>query len=312
MNAMKLAVPLLVALAYGPSQGLATPILGSDLASFAVLGHSTVTNTNPATNLPFGPTTITGNVGDWATSVAPNAVVGLLPTQVLSGTIYAGPAPGTSTQALAQSQLGIARTDLGLLGPGTLLPFADLTLDGPLPSGVYQFPGGAAFLSGSLTLDGQGNANAFWVFEIASTLITSPGSVVNVINTGPGAGLYWNVGSSATLDTTTSFEGNILALAKITLNTGATIGCGRALANTAEVTMDTNTISLGCTTELGGSTTRLAGSNGLSGGLTVIPGPNGTGTPTPLPFAPVPEPATLMLLGLGLAGIGFSRRRTSN
>jgi hypothetical protein len=137
--------------------------------------------------------------------------------------------------------------------PGTLLPFADLTLDGPLPSGVYQFPGGAAFLSGSLTLDGQGNANAFWVFEIASTLITSPGSVVNVINTGPGAGLFWNVGSSATIDTTTSFEGNILALASIMLNTDATIGCGRALANTAAVTMDTNTISIGCTTELGGA-----------------------------------------------------------
>src|ERR1700680_4639520 len=55
MNAMKLAVPLLVALAYGPSQGLATPILGSELASFAVLGASTVTNT--------GPTTLTGNMG---------------------------------------------------------------------------------------------------------------------------------------------------------------------------------------------------------------------------------------------------------
>ncbi len=55
MNAMKLAIPLLVALAYGPSQGLAVPILGSELASFAVLGASTVTNT--------GPTTFTGNLG---------------------------------------------------------------------------------------------------------------------------------------------------------------------------------------------------------------------------------------------------------
>jgi hypothetical protein len=216
----------------------------------------------------------------------------------------------SASQALAQSQLGIARTDLGLLGPGTPEP-VDLTGLTLFP-GVYTVPAGASNLTGTLTLDGQGNANAFWVFQMPSTLITSPGSVVNVINTGPGAGLFWNVGSSAIIDTTTTFEGNILALTSITLNTGATIGCGRALANTAAVTMDTNTISIGCTTELGGSTTHLAGSNGLSGGLTVIPGPNGTGTPTPLPFAPVPEPATLMLLGLGLAGIGFSRRRKSN
>jgi hypothetical protein len=306
MNAMKLAVPLFVALAYGPSQGWASAILGSDLASFAVLGHTTVTNTNPATNLPFGPTTITGNVGDWTMPVAPNAVAGLLPTQV-SGTIYQGPAPGTSTQALAQSQLAIARTDLGLLGPGTPEPvdLSGLTL---FP-GVYTVPAGASNLTGTLTLDGQGNANAFWVFQMPSTLITSPGSVVNVINTGPGAGLFWNVGSSAIIDTTTSFEGNILALAAITLNTGATIGCGRALANTAAVTMDTNTISIGCTTELGGSTTHLAGSNGLSGGLTVIPGPNGTGTPTPLPFAPVPEPGTFVLFGFGLAGLFVFRKR---
>ena len=86
------------------SAAWATPILGSDLASFTVLGYSTVTNTNPGGNLPLGPTTITGNVGDWANSVAANTVTGLLPTQV-SGTIYQGPAPGTSTQALAQSQL---------------------------------------------------------------------------------------------------------------------------------------------------------------------------------------------------------------
>jgi hypothetical protein len=100
-------------------------------------------------------------------------------------------------------------------------------------------------LTGTLTLDGKGNLNAFWVFQMPSTLITSPGSVVNVINTGAGAGLYWNVGSSATLDTTTSFEGNILALTSITLDTGATGQCGRALAHSGAVTMDTNAFSIG-------------------------------------------------------------------
>ena len=137
-----------------------------------------------------------------------------------------------------------------------------------LPPGVYTVLAGASNLTGTLTLDGQGNANAAWVFQMGSTLITSPGSAVNVVNTGSGAGVFWNVGSSATLDTTTSFQGNILALASITLNTGATIGCGRALADTGAVTMDMNTIGIGCA------------SNGFSGGLTV---PDGGGPPEFLP-----------------------------
>jgi hypothetical protein len=121
----------------------------------------------------------------------------------------------------AQSQLATAKTELGSLGAGTLLPvnLAGLTLS----PGVYTVPAGTSNLTGTGTLNGQGNLNAFWVFQMPSTLINSPGSVVNVINTGVGAGVYWNVGSSATLDTTTSFEGNILALTSITLNTGEQI-----------------------------------------------------------------------------------------
>jgi type VI secretion system secreted protein VgrG len=107
------------------------------------------------------------------------------------------------------------------------------------------------------------------------------------------AGVFWGVGSSATLGTSTSFAGNILAKASITLDNGATMGCGGAFANTGAVTMDNNTVSSGCI-----------------GGLDVA----GLGeVATALPFASVPtipEPDTyaIMLSGLGLLGFDVRRR----
>ena len=180
------------------------------------------------------------------------------------------------------------------MGTGTTLAYSDLS-GHTLTPGIYTVHAGPSNLtttSGALTLDGLGNANAAWVFQMDSTLITSPGSAVNLINTGSGAGVFWDVRSSATLDTSTSFLGNILALTSITLNTGATIGCGSALANTGAVTMASNTIGIGC-----------------GGGLDVLAS---GGTPTFLPYvAAVPEPETyaMMLAGLGLLGFMARRRK---
>jgi Ice-binding-like/PEP-CTERM motif len=142
-----------------------------------------------------------------------------------------------------------------------------------LTPGVYFFANSAQ-LTGTLTLNNLGNPNALFVFQIGSTLTTASSSSVIFKNSLTDSNVFWQVGSSATLGTTTSFQGNILALTSITLNTGAKIGCGSALAINGAVTLDTNVIGGGC-----GSTST------------------------------VPEPGTLGLLGTGLVVLGGAVRR---
>src|SRR6202040_2960037 len=97
-------------------------------------------------------------------------------------------------------------------------------------------------LTGTLTLNAQGNPNAVFVFLMSSTLITSPGSTVLITNGGNPCGVEWQVSSSATIDVGTTFLGNILALTSITLNAGANV-TGRTLARNAAVTLNTNNVS---------------------------------------------------------------------
>jgi hypothetical protein len=111
-----------------------------------------------------------------------------------------------------------------------------------LTAGVYT--GSPALgLTGTLTLDGQNNSDAIFIFQCpVSTLTVAEGSVVNLINGAQAINVFWQVGSSATLGVNSAFVGSILAYTSITLTTGATVD-GRVLALNGAVTLDNNTIS---------------------------------------------------------------------
>jgi uncharacterized protein with beta-barrel porin domain len=201
------------------------PNLGT-AANFAVLGGSTVTNT--------GSTLVMGNVG-----VSPgSAITGFPPGVVL--------APGSTFIADAvavQAQIDLTTGYNAIAARPTNMDLTGTNLGGlTLTPGVYNFAT-AAFLTGTLTLNALGNPNAVFIFNIGSALTTASASTVRVIGGGTGDNVYWRVGTSATIGTTSVFVGDILALASITLNTGATITCGSALARNGAVTLDSNTIA---------------------------------------------------------------------
>jgi type VI secretion system secreted protein VgrG len=271
MNAMKLAIPLFVALAYGPAQVLAASILGSDLASFAVLGASGVTTANPST--------IGGNVGSFPT----NSITGTY--NFTSGSLAAGAlgAPAAQTQ-LDTAILALTTGTPGGIGIGP-------NLNGTFLQGVYNV--GAGLLTGALILDGGGSNTAVWDFRFSSSLTTAQGSSVTVQNVGDGAGvgIYWAVATLATLDGDT-FAGNVLA-STITTDGNLTMGCGRLLAAEASVALNGvgSNISTGC---------GVAHDIGF-----------GSGGFDQAGLAAVPEPETyaMMLAGLGLLGFAARRRK---
>ena len=219
MASLGAAVVILLCAASASAQ----PTLGT-AASYGVLAGSAVSNT--------GPTTINGNVG-----VSPgSAVTGFPPGVVAGGTIHSNDASAIQ----AQSDLTTAYNTVA--GTPCTSDLTGLNLGGMvLTPGVYCFTS-AAQLTGTLTLNTLGNPGAVFLFKIGSTLTTASASNVLLIGGGTTCNIFWQVGSSATLGTTTKFAGNILALTSITLTTGATTS-GRLLARNGAVTTDSNTVT---------------------------------------------------------------------
>jgi large repetitive protein len=229
MNSNRMCLSLCATVAFGLFFSGASPAhaqisLGT-AQSFGVLAGSTVTNT--------GATSVNGNVG-----VSPgSSVTGFPPGVVTGGTIHLNDA------VAAQAQNDVTTAYNAILGTACTVDLTGQNLGGlTLTPGVYCFSSSAQ-LTGTLTLNALGNANALFIFKIGSTLTTASSSTVQVINPGTNCNIFWQVGSSATLGTGTSFVGNILALTSITLTTGANVS-GRALARNGAVTMDTNNVAV--------------------------------------------------------------------
>lgn len=215
----------------GSPTGLAAITLGS-AGSLAILAGSTITNT--------GATTITGNV-----ALSPGTAVTGFPPGIINGSLNVG----NTIAAQAQLDLTIAFNDAagrvsapvgvaGNLGGLTLAP------------GLYKSSTSLAISSGDLTLDAQGDPNAVFIFQMGTTLTTTSGRAVILAGGANASNIFWQVGSSATLGTTSVFKGTIMADQSISLATGATLN-GRALARFGAVTLDGNAVVLAPVVVLG-------------------------------------------------------------
>lgn len=195
-------------------------------ASFEALAGSTVTNT--------GPTIITG--GDLGLSPG-SAVTGFPP-----GTLTPPAVMHITDPTAAQAELDLTAAYLyaAALPPGAVLPgnLSGLTFT----PGLYTNSSTVMLTAGNVTLDAQGNANAVFIFQIGSTLTTIGSTQVILAGGAQAKNVFWQVASSATLGTNSIFQGTILSLDSITLDTGATL-IGRALARNGAVTMDSNTVT---------------------------------------------------------------------
>ena len=283
-------------------------ILGA-AAPYAVLATTQVTN--PATNL--ADTVITGDMGDTTCTGFVSGTGCTLGFGTVSGTVNNGNAAWVT--ALAASN--IAYTAL-MDTPSTFNFTGSCLGSGPgcinnLAPGVYTSTLSPTLLNGALTLDGGGNLAPLWIFQMAAGFTTA--SISSVVVTGTGAaaaGIYFEVGSQATLGDNTAFQGNILAGTAVVFDPGAQITCGRAFTDTPAGTAVTfagnNPATPSGTPNLVSGACAESSSGYNSGVLITLPSGGvtvGTG------IAPVPEPGAFALLSSVLLAMVFLTFRKS-
>jgi hypothetical protein len=283
----------------GGASAAVTPVPLGTAGSFVVLAGDGVAAT--------GPNTLNGDLGTF-----PNTAITGAGSITVTGTNHGG---DLVTQG-AKNDL-ITAYDVAA-GEGPTSPIAADLASPVLTQGIYN-SASTVELSGALTLDAEGNPDALFVFQSGSDLIIGPGASVVLVNGAQACNVFWQVTSSASLDSGAAFKGTILALTSITLNTGATVE-GRLLARNGNVTLDTNTITAPLCTTGGGSGGSGGGGGtdtGVSGGVFAAPsGGVSTGDGSGAPASHGAEGSLPVVIGVGvLAGLtvlAFSTRRPSH
>jgi hypothetical protein len=250
------------------AEAAATAVPLGTARQFAVLAGAGITNT--------GTTTITGDIGTYPiTSITGSQTI------VLNGANHAGDA------VTQQAKQDLITAYDNAAGQGPTNPIAGGNLGGrTLTSGVYTSASSLG-LTGTLTLNGEGNPNAVFIFQAGSTLTTASASRINLINGAQSCKVFWQIGSSATLGTFSQFRGTILALSSITATTGVTVR-GRLLARNGSVTLDANTITRPTCAAAGGTPTPTPTPGGSPSPQAT---PTPTTTPTPSVLNPHPQPS---------------------
>jgi hypothetical protein len=260
--------------------------------SYAVLAGTTVTNT--------GPSKLSGDLG-----VSPGkAVTGFPPGKVTNGVQHKGDAAALK----AKSDLVTGYNDAAGRIPATVVP-ADLG-GKTLAPGVYK-SASALGLTGTVTLDAKNDPSAVFVFQAGSTLITASSSAVKLTGGAQACNVFWQVGSSATLGTGTTFVGTIMALTDATVQSGTHVA-GRVLARNGQVSLNASTITRPtCNT----SSTASPSATSAAGGGTPTGVPAGSGGEAATTNQPAIEVAVvggavgLALLVFGAYGAGRRRSR---